>query len=281
MIAPTAHGRAADSTSALPNDSIVRMSIKRPLAAIQLKAGVWAASVGLMIGGASAMYAGQDALGWVGLGLGFAMFVWGIRIHGFHVWNLRWRHGRPSPFRIAAGVDTFDYAPGSVVCGIPWEQGFAHVWVTITNVGGKTLENVDAGLAPEHPIVRSSVHCAFADCRIGPVHGPIDTTFLITYPDGTELAEPHDMGEPGNYSIEPAHRLRCDKLPAGAEVKIDLATVVPDRTPNAGWFWKKARTDPTGIRVRILWTEDGRSYGGEQLLELKGIHHAERRSSTS
>lgn len=257
------------------------MSIKSRLAALQLKPGAWAAAIGLMITGASLLLAGQGVLGWVSLGVGIAMLVWGVRIHGFHVWNLRWRHGSPSPFLIAAGVDTFDYAPGSIVCGIPWEQGFAHVWLRITNVGGKTLENVDAGFAPEHPIIRSSARCAFADCRIGPVHGPLDTTILVKYPDGTELAEAHDAGQPGNYSIDPAHRLRCDKLPRDAEVKIDLATVVPNRTPNATGFWKKERVDPTGIRVRILWTEEGHTYGVDQVLELKGIDHAGGRNRSS
>lgn len=257
------------------------MSIKRRLAALQLKPGAWAAAIGLIITGASLLVAGQDLLGWGSLGLGIAMLVWGIRIHDLHVFDLRWRHGRPSPFLVTAGVDTFDYAPGSVVCGIPWEQGFAHVWLTITNVGAKTLENVDAGLAPEHPIIRSSVRCAFADCRIGPVQGPLDTTILVKYPDGTELAEAHDTGQLGNYSIEPAHRLRCDKLPSDAQVKIDLATVVPNRTPNATGFWKKTRTDPAGIRVRIHWTEEGHTYGVDQVIELKGIHHAEGRNPSS
>lgn len=244
--------------------------------AVRYKNGPWSTGALAIIGGGAMLTVPETAIfGWISIGIGIGLLLWGVRINGMHLLQ-PWYLGKPSPFRVTAGVDNFDYAQGAVVSGIPWEQGFCHVYVTITNDSAEIVENVDAALAPEHPIIRSSARCAFAECRIGPFHGPLDVTFLVQYPDGTEIAEPHDTDLPGNYSFEPAHRLRCDKLPSGAVMKIDLATVVPDHSPTAPWFWNKTRTSPKGIRIRVHWTDDGGTYGVEHLLELKGINREER-----
>ena len=215
------------------------------------------------------------ALGWTSIGIGVALFLWGVRIHGRHIWQAWWR-GAPSPFRVKAGINNFDYEHGSMVAGIPWEQGFSHVYVKVTNAGSAAADDVDVFLAPEHPIIRSSARCGLAECRIGPLHGTPQVTVLMDLPDGRSVAKPHDWNAPGNYSIEPSHRLRCERLPSGAEIDIDLATVVPEVPPTDAGFWKKTRSDPASIRIMIAWAEGGCTYAVDQYLDLKGIDHGKR-----
>jgi len=248
-------------------------------ACVRIKAGAFSTGAGLILaGGGVATMTGAwtipNILGNASIILGMILILWGIRIHGLYVLQPWWR-GKPSPFDVTAGVNKFDYAPGSVVAGIPWEQGFSHVYVKIRNAATDAIENVDAALAPEHPIIRSAVRCDLADCRIADAFGKPQVTVLVQYPDGTALAEPQDASAPGNYSFSPIHRLHCDKLPKGAEVHVDLATVVPELPP-AEWFWKRKRTDPVGIRINIHWTEEGCTYQVQQVLELKGPEHEER-----
>jgi hypothetical protein len=216
----------------------------------------------------------EPALHWVALvshSTGTAFLLWGIRIHGMHIWQPWWR-GKPSPFNITAGVHSFDYESGSTVAGIPWEKGFAHVWLNIRNESQHSLGDVDVLLIPEHPIIHSRARSALADCRIASHHGgPPQTTVLIEYPDGRRIARTQDPHQPGNYAIGPAHRLHCDRLPSGATVEVDLATVVLELPPSGQRPWKPERTDPSGIRVRSFWMEAGSKYVADQFLELKRV----------
>lgn len=250
--------------------------LRRCYHAVRIKSGVWGSGAGLILAGAAMLTVPlTEALGWASIGVGTGLFLWGVRLHGMHLWQTWWR-GKPSPFRVTAGIHKFDYARGSVVAGIPWEQGFSHVFVKLTNESPNAVENVDVLFAPEHPIIRSSARCDFAECRIGSLHNQPQVTILLDLPGGQKVAEAHDWSQPGNYSIEPSHRLHCDRLPSRAEIDIDLATVVPEIPPSATGPWKRTRSDPTGIRVRITWAEADCIYGAEQLLELKGVDHEKR-----
>ena len=126
--------------------------------AVEIHSGVASASAAFYIGG---LLVTDPALHWVALlsyGMGTALLLWGGRIHGMHLWQSWWR-GRPSPFTIVAGVHAFDYEQGAMVAGIPWQQGFPHVWVRITNDSLGSLD-VDAVFAPDHPII-----CRALDAR--------------------------------------------------------------------------------------------------------------------
>lgn len=249
---------------------------------VRYKIGPWSTGALAIIGGGAMLTAPTTAaFGWASIVVGTLLLLWGVRINGMHLLKPWWR-GRPSPFRVTAGVSKFDYAHGSVVAGIPWERGFAHVWVRIRNEAAQAIDNVDALLAPEYPIIRSNARCDFAQCRIAPLHGQ-PTVSIVYEINGVEFAQMagEDPGLPASILICPAHRMHCDKLPSGAEIDIDLATVVraippPPEDKSVFNIWKIERTDPTGIRVRIHWSEDGYIYGVEHLLDLKGGDHEKR-----
>jgi hypothetical protein len=94
-------------------------------------------------------------------------------------------------------------------------------------------------------------------------------TLVNRLPTGEEIATQQPLDHPGNYVIDPIHRLFCDKLPGGCSIDLDLATVVPNDSPLAHGMWRRERLDPTYITVRIGWTERGHSYWAERVVDLK------------
>lgn len=245
---------------------------KRIKQSVGFKTGPWGSGAALLVGGGAMLTTPATvAFGWFSIGIGTGLLLWGLRINGMYIWRPWWR-GVPSPFLIHAGVNKFDYARGTKVRGIPWQQGFAHVYLTITNGSPRSLENVDALLAPDHPIIHSRAVSAFATCRIASLYGQGAATVVYKTPDGQTFGMTHEPDDPGNYTISPAHRLHCDNLPGGAVIEVDLATVAMEENPTMSLSpWRTQRTDPTSIRVRLGWSEGEFSYGVEHLLELKGI----------
>jgi hypothetical protein len=254
----------------------IKTHLRRLSQPVRIKTGVWSASVALILGGSIVVVAPPStaaiAFGWASIGFGLSLLLWGVRIHGQHLWQPWWR-GKPSPFSVKVGVRKLDYVSGSIVSGIPWQQGFSHVYVDIRNESPCVVEHIDALFGPEHPIIHSSARCDFADCRIAPLRPEPQITMVYKLPNGETTAEPHDSSKPGNYVIGPHHRLHCDALPSGAEIHIDLATVVMEEKPTPTGFWKKDRRDPKSILVVINWNEDGCAYVVQQRLELTGVEH--------
>jgi len=255
----------------------INLSLRRAVQAVRIKTGVWSASVALLLGGATVIVAptspDASALGWASIGFGMALLLWGVRVHGLHLLMPWWR-GKPSPFSIKCGVHKFDYAKGSIVSGIHWQQGFSHVYVDIRNESPGVVEHVDAIFRPDNPIIYSSARCDLADCRIAPLLPRPQITMVYKFPNGETTAEPLDLSESGNYIIAPHHRLHCDALPSRAEIHIDLATVVEQERPSLTSFWTKDRRDPKSIMIKINWIEDGCTFEVQQTLDLKGVSHA-------
>lgn len=244
--------------------------------AIRIRPGVFTTGAGLVlagVGGASVTPAWTvpNVVGNASIILGVILILWGVLIHGLHVWQPWWR-GKPFPFAISGWTLGFDYAPGTTVHGIRWEQGFAHSSVSITNESDHALHEVTAILRPEHPIIHSSADCGLATCNIGPLHGSPKVTVVIRNPvAGTEISQPHDAATRGDYTIDPDHRLYCDKLPSGATVDVELATVVPIRgDPRLRGLWEQTRRDPKGVHVRLFWTEKDEKHHAEGLVKLEG-----------
>lgn len=255
---------------------------------IRLKSGTWVASISIILGGLAVVYGSPVAtgpsgdastiftvveIGWISIAFGTVHFLWGIRIHGLHIWTPWWK-GKPSPFRVTAGINNFDYPQGSVAAGIKWQQGFSHVYLKIQNESTGAIQNIDAVIMPEHQIIHSSAHCDFANCVIAPLHAlPHQVTFVTVFPDGQNVAVPLNWGDAENYATDPSHRLRCESLPTRAAIHIDIATVVVEEVPTSTRLWKKTRTDPNFLQIRVNWVEDGITYAVKQRLRLSGINH--------
>ncbi|MFL9842193.1 hypothetical protein ABS767_14570 [Sphingomonas sp. ST-64] len=219
------------------------------------------------------MLSGQSEIGLALIVFGGLLFAWGIQIHGMRLWQTWWR-GRPCPFGVNAGVLNFDYKEGASVAGITWKRGFSHVFVDIRNESAKTVQDIDVLFIPEHPIIHSSASSEFADCRIGPLMAESQITVIYEGADGNRLAEPIDRSKPGNFLIGPFHRMRCDSLPSGARIRVNLATVVVVTPPVEGRLWARKRSDPKNIRIVINWSENGWDYVAEQEMLLTGNANA-------
>lgn len=227
------------------------MWIKSILAPVRLERGVWAGGVGLIIAGFSAMLTDQGALGWIGVGIGLTLFVWGTTVHGLHLWEPWWR-GPIRPYVNAALLD-FPYEQGSIIKGMKWDPDFSHVHVHLSNPSKEILLDLNFVVFLDRHIIRSTCQSQFAECKIAPVAGPVGQVTIVGIDeDGNRIAFTGD--ESNAIDIAPSHRLICAKLPSGAALDINLATVLPLQPPKPK-FWTKS--DPTRINLEGTYSVRG------------------------
>lgn len=211
--------------------------------ALRLKPGVWAGGIGFVIAGASAIFAAQVAFGLTCTALGLAFFLWGTMVHGRHLWEPWWR-GPIAPFVNAVLLD-LPYEPGASVKGIKWDCDFSHVNVRIANRSNEMMCDLNLVIFLDRHIVQSRSRAPFAPCSIAPESSGLPQITLVGVDkDGKKIAIPTDRDHV--IDIAPRHRLVCGKLPSGAEIEVDLATVVPLHPPNPK-IWTKG--NPSWIRL--------------------------------
>jgi hypothetical protein len=223
---------------------------------LSLAQGVFATASGLVLAGAGTALT-TPAWSPVNMAangsiiLGVALFFWGIRINGRHLWEPWWR-GPHNPFAVNVWTREWDYEEGTEVGGIRWNSAYSHVRVDITNVTEAAIDDVTALLMPDLPIIESRAKCDFAECRIGSAASPPDITVRAVLRSGREV----DIPAMPQVHFGPPHRLVCGRLPAGATIKINLATVVPDETDSPS-IVQPIRTLPEHIDILLQWQADG------------------------
>jgi hypothetical protein len=230
----------------------LRYALKSIQLAVRLKSGVWGtASSGFVLAGIGFLAARQHTLGWIALGLGAAMILWGLTIHGRNLWE-PWWHGPIRP-EVNAFLFDFPYQQDTVINGIKWDPDFSHVHVHIANRANETMSDLNFVIFLDRHIIRSACRAAFADCAIGPESRGIGQITLMGIDnDGKKVAITTD--QTNSIDIAPRHRLICEKLASGAEIDIDLAIVTPLRPP-APKIW--VRGNPTRINIEGTYSVRG------------------------
>jgi hypothetical protein len=219
------------------------------LGPVQFAPGVYAAAAALVITGLAITDAG---LRWVSIfsyAVAGGLIIWGTTVNRRHLWQPWWR-GPPNPFKIKAWSGDWRFEQGAEVGGIRWDNGYARIRVNLTNISSAVLEDVTARLAPDQPIIESRVRCKFAECKIASEFEPVDVTLRMRLKDGREVdisPGPHEQ-----MSFGHPHRLFCERLPAGATIEINLATVVP-LEPGSPETFKRQRTDPEYVDLALKW----------------------------
>ena len=210
--------------------------------------GVYGSALAFVVGGLTMT---DPSLQWVSQ-LSFAvaagLLLWGTTINRRHLWQAWWR-GPPNPFHVKAWYRPWDYEEGKEVGGIHWNKAFAHIRVNLTNISGATVEDLIARLKPDQAIIESRAKCEFAECRIGLDAELPDITIRAKLKSGAEIDIPPSQLRLIQFG--PPHRLFCERLPPGATIQINLATVVPD--PESEHIVKPERTDPEYLDIHLAW----------------------------
>lgn len=222
---------------------------------VAFSGGPYGGAAAFLIGG---LVVTDPQLQWVALAsyaVALYLVVIGTTIHGLHLWQPWWR-GRPKPLSVKAWAGPWRFEDGADVGGIRWHKAFAQIRVDLTNVSSGIVQDVTARLRPDQPIIQSRAKCAFAECRIGPETRIPDITMRVRLKDGREVDV--KAGENDVVGFGPPHQLVCERLPAGAVIEINLATVVPNELGTPQPF-KPERSDPEYIDIALRW-----EYMGEQ-----------------
>lgn len=219
------------------------------LGSVRLAAGVYAAAAALLITGLAIT---DPRLNWVSLlsySVAAGLMLWGTTINRLHLWQ-PWWNGPLNPFKVKAWSGDWQYEEGAEIGGIRWHKAFAQIRVNLTNISPHILENVAARLAPDQPIIQSRVRCKFAECRIDSEFEPVDITMRVRLKDGREVDIAPSQQD--IISFGHPHRMLCERLPPGATIEINLATVAPCE-PGSEHVFAPERTDPEHIDIEILW----------------------------
>lgn len=217
-----------------------------------LKPGAWAGGIALVLAGIVTVGSTQHgSIAWwaslASIVAGAGILVWGAS-HHFQRW---WRG--PTVPEINAALMDFPYQAGALIRGIRWSPGFSHVSVHLSNRSRRSMTDLNLVLTLEKPLIRSTCRSGFAECSIGDAHSPSgQVTIIGKYDDGEPVALVAD--EENSFSISPSHRLVCARLPPGAQVDLDLATVEPLPAPP---FWNFTKCNPTWIAIEGTVTVDG------------------------
>lgn len=225
---------------------------KLRLGPVELASGVYATAAGLIIAGLAINDPRLERVSLLAYAIAGGLMLWGTTINRRHLWQSWWR-GPPNPFKVKAWSGAWDYDEGSDVGGIRWHKAFAQVRVNLTNVSQHVLEDLAVRLAPEQPIVDSRAHCQFAECRIGSEFEPVDITLRARLKDGRVVDIPPSQQQ--RISFGHPHQLFCERLPAGATIEINLATVVPNE-PGSEHPFKPERSDPEYVDLAMKWRVD-------------------------
>lgn len=229
--------------------------IPRWLRPVRLKPGAAGVIIPLAISAGTMTTPSLVWVFWLSWVATFGFIACNTTVHGRHLWERFWEG--PLYPRIGASLMDYPYVKDTVINGIKWEPGYSHVHLAITNQTPEAMGDLNLLLFLDKPIIRSACRSPFADCAIGVATRIVgQMTIMGTDKDGNEIAITGDMDN--RIELGPPHRLVCSKLPSGAEIEIDLATVLP-LAPPALTMWDHTKRDPTWIGI------DGRlSIRGEE-----------------
>jgi hypothetical protein len=222
--------------------------------ALSFASGAFTGGIGLILAGAGAAvvtsaWSAPNMLGNISILAGALLFLWGARINRRHLWEPWWR-GPLNPFFIKAWSLPFNYGVGKDVGGIIWQDGYSQIRINLTNTSEATLEDVTARLGADQPIIESRIKCKFAECRIAVDAKPVDVTVRGRLKSGEEVDIPPSQMKLLRFGLP--HRLYCERLPAGATLEVNLATVVPSGGRTA-YVTKTDRPRPEHIDIALKW----------------------------
>jgi hypothetical protein len=202
------------------------------------------------------------ALVYIGISLmllGAAVGTWGIRL-------LDKQHSEASlspegPLKVQGIAFPFAHEGGVRVAGLTWQKGYSRTEIQFNNTLNESIQDLDAVIRPEFPIIKSIATSDFAKCQIGPslqMHAP---TVVGPAVDGALRVVagnvPADVDK--NITIIDSHRLYCDKLAARTGIRVVLATVVATHDV-MGPMWQEQRHDPSFIDIFLQYQVGGKKY---------------------
>lgn len=198
----------------------------------------------------------------IGIGVGILIFG-GCGIAYFFE-----RPSLPYNLNLQAFIPGVDYPPGRLVHGIMWKSGYSHLQLVVTNPTEEIYTDVDLVIAPEKPIIRATVRSEFASCRIG-LDGapPIAPLAVGTSISGKVFGMPVEDSDL-NVTLGPPYRLVCDKIPGGAQIVLEIATVQPTGDPMSENMWSQERRDPMFVDIHSSFVVNGKKYTDDSRLSF-------------
>ncbi len=152
-----------------------------------------------------------------------------------------------------------DYAPGTEIGGIAWDEHFRDLRVAVSNPSNEEYEHLDMTITPDQWVHRTAIlEDAGGGCRVTPLESnavyfakpPIKTSTAQTF----SAVRTGDSGEVydnvGNIFIptffKDGIRLRCQSIPSHSTVKLVLALVQFRGAENKGLLTEPAKNGPPG-----------------------------------
>lgn len=173
---------------------------------------------------------------------------------------------RAAPIELWAFSELLNFKVGETVGGIQWKKGYIHSILKIRNPTDESYSELNVIIDPELPIISANCRSDLGEPKIGLIGTPHPTTHIYENEDGTHTAYSEEP-DSENITIGPPYRLYCPNLPSKAEIRVDLAVVLPIWDTMADTMWQTENLrGPAHIDVRSSYKAYGKTYHDDSRL---------------